>query len=205
VVSACGLFTGMLGKTARDIALLMQTEIAEVSEPGGASSTMPQKRNPAGCAIALAAASRLPGLVSSAMNGLVQEHERGLGTWHAQWPIVAEALQLTAAALRAMREVADRLEVYPDRMRANIDATHGAIVAERVMMRVAPVLGRDRAHDLLRQALERARSGHESLSHAVRGVPELAALLSDDECASLDDPRTYLGAAELFRRRLLED
>ena len=84
LVGACGVYAGTLGKIARDISLLMQHEVGEASEPGGGSSSMPHKRNPAGCAIVLAAANRLPGLVSAFLSGMVQEHERGLGGWHAE-------------------------------------------------------------------------------------------------------------------------
>jgi 3-carboxy-cis,cis-muconate cycloisomerase len=126
-VAACGTYVGTLGKIARDISLLMQPEIAEVAEPGGGSSSMPHKRNPSGCAIALAAAGRLPGLVSTLMSGLVQEHERSLGAWHAQWTAVVDAVQTTGSSLSAMRGVAEGLTVHPDRMRANLDATRTTI------------------------------------------------------------------------------
>jgi 3-carboxy-cis,cis-muconate cycloisomerase len=118
---------------------------------------------------------------------------------------VAEALRLTMSAVQAMREVAASLEVDKDRMGANIEATHGAMLSERVMMRIAPQVGRERAHELLRQALERARHLNEPLDRAIGDIPELSTLLSDEDRTSLDDPLTYLGPADVFRRRLLED
>ncbi len=90
LVTACGVLTGSLGKMARDISLLMQGEVAEASEPAGdgrgGSSTMPQKRNPIASSLALAAANRVPGLVAAFLAGMVQEHERGVGGWQAEWP-----------------------------------------------------------------------------------------------------------------------
>ncbi len=205
VVAACGIYTGMLGKMARDLSLLMQTEVGEAAEAGGGSSTLPHKRNPVGCAVALAAAARLPGLVASALTILVQEHERSVGAWHAEWPIVAEAIETTGAALEAMRDAAASLSVDPGRMRENLEATHGAIFAERVAMRVGSVLGRDRAQALLRDAIGRAGSAGQPLSRILRAVPEIADLLSEEELDTLDEPERYLGAAEAFRRRLIEE
>ncbi len=93
LICACGVLTGSLGKMARDISLLMQNEVGEAAEPGGegrgGSSTMPNKRNPTACALALAAAHRVPGLVASFLSAMVQEHERGVGGWQAEWPIIA--------------------------------------------------------------------------------------------------------------------
>ena len=154
LVAACGIYTGALGKMARDIALLMQHEVAEAAEPGGGSSAMPHKRNPVGCAVALAAAARMPGLVGAAIAGLAQEHERGVGGWQAEWPTIADAVQATGAALAAMRDVTAGLRVDPARMRANIAATNGAIFAERVMMRARRALGRDTAQALLREVVD---------------------------------------------------
>jgi len=205
VVSACGIYTGMLGKIARDVTLLMQAEVGEAAEPGGTSSTMPQKRNPAGCAIVLAAAARLPGLVAASLTALVHEHERSAGAWHAEWPIVSDAMQTTGAALEAARRVAERLSIDTERMARNIADTRGAVFAERVMMRAAPALGRDRAHELLRSALERTRSSGAPLHEVLSGIPEIAGLLTDAELRTIDDPAGYLGAAEAFRRRLLGD
>jgi 3-carboxy-cis,cis-muconate cycloisomerase len=203
LVSACAIHGGVLGKTARDISLLMQFEVGEVREAGGGSSTMPQKQNPSGCARTLAAAMRLPGLAATLMTGLVQEHERAVGAWQAEWPVIADALQATGAALEALREVVAGLSVDADRMRANLDATRGATLAERAMLLAVPTLGRPRAHQLLKEAVARSASSGQSLTDAIRSVPELVAVFSADDLHSLDDPRGYLGAAETLRQRLL--
>jgi 3-carboxy-cis,cis-muconate cycloisomerase len=137
------------------------------------------------------------------MAGLVQEHERSVGAWQAEWPVITEALQATGAALEALRGVAAGLTVDPDRMRANLDATRGSIFAERVMMLAGPSLGRERAHHLLQDALARPQSQRQPLADVVRTVPELAQVLSAEDLRTLDDPRAYLGAAEILRQRLL--
>jgi 3-carboxy-cis,cis-muconate cycloisomerase len=203
LVAACGVYAGTLGKIARDITLLMQFEVGELHEPGGGSSSMPQKRNPSGSVVALAAAARLSGLVATAMSTLTQEHERAAGAWQVEWPTVADALQATGASLAAMAQVASGLHVDPARMRANLDATHGTVLTERVTQSATRALGHDRARALVKAAIDRARGEGVSFSSAVRGAPELASVLSGDDLASLDDPRRHLGLAEIFRQRLL--
>jgi 3-carboxy-cis,cis-muconate cycloisomerase len=203
LVAACAIYAGVLGKIARDVSLLMQFEVGEAREAGGGSSAMPHKQNPSGCARTLAAAARLPGLAATMLAGLVQEHERAVGAWQAEWPVIAEALQATGAALEAMRDVIAGLSVDPARMRANVDATRGAIFAERVVMLAAPVLGRSAAHQLLKDALARSQASGQSLADIVRAVPELAGVVDAEALRSLDDPRAYLGAAEALRQRLL--
>ena len=122
VACGCGILTAALGKMARDVSLLMQYEVGEASEPGGGSSSMPHKRNPAGCARTLAAAVRTPGLVAAYLTGLVQEHERAVGGWQAEWPTLAALMQTAGAASEAMADVAEGLTVDRERMRQNMSA-----------------------------------------------------------------------------------
>ena len=203
LVAACGIYAGSLGKVARDVSLLMQFEVGEAREEGAGSSTMPQKQNPSGCAVTLAAAARLPGLTATAIASLVQEHERSVGGWLVAWPTIADALQATGAAVAAMRRVASELTVDVGRMRANLDATNGAVMAERAMMLAAPILGRDAARRLVKDAVAAGLSSGQTLSAIVRATPQLAVALSEDDLKSLDDPTAYLGSAETLRQRLL--
>ena len=205
LVAACGVYTGTLGKIARDVSLLMQYEVAEAAEPGGPSSTMPHKRNPAGCAIALAAATRVPGLVSAFLSGMPQEHERGVGGWQAEAATVASVVQTTGAALAAMAGVVERLSVDPERMRENIAATHGLVFAERAMMLLAPALGREAAGRLIAAAVDAAARGGESFVAALTANAEVVSTLTADDLSSLGTPEVYLGVAEQFRRRLIGD
>lgn len=203
-VAACGLLTAATGKIARDLSLLMQWEVAEAFEIGGGSSTMPHKRNPAKCAIALAAATRVPGLVASTLTAMVQEHERAVGGWHAEWPLVSETLRLTGAAVAAIADAVDGIEVDANRMRANLDDLGGLVFAEKVMMQLAPVLGRDLAHGAVNRAVADARSSRRSFVEALASEPDVARHLDAGELSRLSDPRDYLGAAESIRRRLLD-
>jgi len=203
LVAACGIYTGTLGKIARDVSLLMQNEVAEAAEPGGGSSSMPHKRNPAHCALVLAAATRVPGLVSSFLSGLPQEHERGLGGWHAEAATVSAVVQTTGAALSSTAEMIEHLTVDRDRMRVNIDATGGVVFAERAMMLLAPTLGRDQASRVIADAIKSARREPNGFAKALAAYEDVRAALSPADLASLTTAEAYLGAAEHFRRRLI--
>jgi 3-carboxy-cis,cis-muconate cycloisomerase len=203
LVAACGVYCGTLGKIARDVSLLMQFEVREAAEPGGGSSTMPHKRNPAGCAVALAAATHVPGLVAAFLAGMPQEHERGVGGWQAEGATVAATVQATGAALSSVADAVSGLVVDPERMRANLDATRGVIFAERAMMLLAPALGRDAARRIIEGAVDAATSGEDTFAHALAANADAARVLGASELATLDSPEAYLGAAEELRKTLL--
>jgi 3-carboxy-cis,cis-muconate cycloisomerase len=203
-----GLLTGTLGKIARDMSLLMQTDVAEAAEPvaegRGGSSTMPHKRNPVGCAAALTAALRVPALVSTMLSGMVQEHERALGGWQAEWDTLPEIVQLTAGALQQMRQVAAGLTVDAARMRDNLNATHGQIMAEAVTLALGAKIGRMAAHQLVEKACHAASQSGRHLREVLTLDPAISAELSSDDLDRLLDPSNYLGQAAAFVDRVLE-
>ncbi|WP_141111302.1 3-carboxy-cis,cis-muconate cycloisomerase [Chromobacterium haemolyticum] len=203
----CALLCGTLGKLGRDVSLSMQTEIAELCEPEqagrGGSSSMPHKRNPVASAVMLAAAARAPGLAATLLTAQVQEQERGLGGWHAEWETLPELLCLCAGALRQAVELLRGLEVRPDAMRRNLAASCGLIMAEAVTMALGERLGRSRAHQLVAECCQQARLRGEDLADALRGHPELSALLSHDELSTLLEPSQNLGAADAMVARVL--
>ena len=135
VAAFFGLLAGSLGKIARDISLHAQTEIGELSEPDGegrgGSSTMPHKRNPVTCAVVLAAATRVPGLVSAMFSAMPQEQQRSVGVWHAEWETLPEIVRLSAGALRHLAEMMPHLEVHTERMRQNLDSLGGLVDSQR--------------------------------------------------------------------------
>jgi 3-carboxy-cis,cis-muconate cycloisomerase len=207
LLCSCGVVTATLGKMARDISLLMQNEVAEAAEPGGedrgGSSTMPHKRNPAASALALAAAQRVPGLVTTYLSAMVQEHERGVGGWQAEWPVIAAVIQATGLAAASMAEVAEGLSVDAQRMRANIDATRGAIFAERAMILLGAKLGRDVAHKLIEEATRKSATQGRHLAEVLAEMPEVASHIAGETLLQLEVPQQYLGSAETFRQALL--
>ena len=207
LVCTCGILCGSLGKIARDISLLMQNEIAEAAEPSGAgrggSSTMPHKSNPVGCTITLAAAARVPSLVSSFLSSMVQEHERAAGGWQAEWSIISDVVGATGLAVASMAEVADGLTVDAGQMRENIGATRGSIFAERAMMLLGHKLGRDAAHKLLEEATRRSVEQERNLSEVLGEMKEVKDHLGSVALRDLAKPEQYLGSADEFRKRLL--
>ena len=164
---------------------------------------MPHKKNPAGCAIVLAAATRVPAFVSAFLSGMAQEHERGVGGHHAEAPTVAAVVQATGAALAALADVTSALSVDPARMRSNITATDGEVFAERAMMLLAPSLGREAARRVIAQALEHARRDGRSFIDTLAADASVKSAIDPTDLSTLDKPEAYLGAAEEFRRRLI--
>jgi 3-carboxy-cis,cis-muconate cycloisomerase len=207
VATALGLLIGTLGKMARDVSLLMQTEVAEVLEPAGegrgGSSTMPQKRNPVASAVILAAATRAPGLVATLLAAMTQEHERGLGNWQAEWETYPELFKLAAVALERAIEIAGGMEAFPERMAANLDASQGLAMAEAVSITLSAHIGRERAHELVRQASHRALDEKRHLRNILLATPEVRVHLGEAEIDQLLDVRNYLGSAQRFVERVL--
>jgi 3-carboxy-cis,cis-muconate cycloisomerase len=209
VATTLGLLVGTLGKIARDISLLAQTEIGEVLEPAesgrGGSSTLPHKRNPVGSAVVLAAAIRVPALVSTMLTAMVQEHERGLGGWHAEWETLPEIFLLAAGALAHMAQVVDGLEVYEEHMTYNLGATHGLILSEAIAIALAKHIGRSPAHQLVEHAAHRALESGRPLRDLLLEDQEVRAHLSPAEVDSLLDPKNYTGSAASMIQQVLTD
>lgn len=207
VATVLGLLTGTLGKIARDISLHSQTEIAELSEPGGAgrggSSTMPHKRNPVACAAALTAAMRVPPLVSIMLSAMVQEHERALGGWQAEWDTLPEIICLSGAALSQLRQAVSGLAVDAAKMRENIDSTRGMVMAEAISLALGKSIGRPAAHALLEQACQRALQNGLSLHQVLSDEPTVSAALTPTELSALFNPLAYAGEATGFVNRVL--
>ena len=197
-VTLLGLITGTLGKIATDVMLMSATEFGEVSEPfvpgRGASSTMPQKRNPISSELMLAAAKAVRQHVATMLDGMIHDFERATGPWHLEWVALPESFLLTASALANAKFMLAGLVVHEDRMRANLCLTHGLIVAEAVMMAAAPRLGRQHAHDVVYDACRKAIEGGGTLAAILADVPEVVdALGGVDAVRRRCDPANYLG------------
>lgn len=209
VATTLGLLVGTLGKIARDISLIAQTEVDEAFEPGapgkGSSSTLPQKRNPVGSAVVLAAAIRVPALVSTMLTAMVQEHERGLGGWHAEWETLPEIFQLAAGALAHMTQIIRGLEVHEEKMAHNLETTQGLILAEAVAIALAKHMGRMPAHHLVEKASHRALESGRSLREVLTEEKQVREHLSTDDIDKLLDPKNYIGSAESMVDRVLAD
>lgn len=191
VAAAAALCAGAAGKIGGDIVLLSQTEIGEVAEGGGgSSSTMPQKQNPAGSVRAVAAARRATAHAATVLQGFEHELQRAAGAWQAEWEPFAGVIAYTGGAAACAAEALAELSVDATRMRENLDLSGGGIVAERIVLMSAARVGRAQASGEMKNALAVGADGFaDELDAGALG-------LSETELANALDPATYVGAAE---------
>jgi 3-carboxy-cis,cis-muconate cycloisomerase len=206
-VGFLGLICGSLAKFATDIILLAQTEVGEVAEPyvagRGSSSTMPQKRNPIASTYIVAAARNVHALVPVMLGAMAADQERATGAWQAEWLALPQAFVLTHGALQQAAAIAEGMVADPDRMRHNLDISHGLIVAEAVMMGLAPQLGRAEAHHVVKHACDVVLTENIDLADALAREPAVAGRLNRAQIERLTDPANYLGSADAFIDRVL--
>jgi 3-carboxy-cis,cis-muconate cycloisomerase len=205
--SVFAIIAGSCGKIARDVSLMMQTDVAEAFEPSGegrgGSSTMPHKRNPVAAASALAAATMAPNLAATILAAQVGDHERSAGPWHAEWPTLPMLMLVTSGALAAIVDIAEGLEVDAARMRANLDTTCGLIMAEAVSMALAEKIGKSDAHHLIEAASKKAVAGKKHLRDVLTADAKVTAHLDAEKLAKLFEPMAYQGASQALIDRLL--
>jgi len=207
IASAFTILAGTCGKIARDVSLLMQTEVGEAFEPAGegrgGSSTMPHKRNPVASAAALAAATIAPQLCATLLAAEIQEHERAAGTWAAEWPTFPALCLVTSGALAAVVDIAEGLDVDVARMTHNLDISGGQIMAEAIAFRLAEKLGKSVAHKLVEDASKRAHAEKRSLKDVLLHDPRVTAHIPPSELPKLFDPLSYQGVAQTLIDRLV--
>jgi 3-carboxy-cis,cis-muconate cycloisomerase len=207
VVNFLGLVTGSLGKIALDIMMMASTEFAEVYEPfvkgRGASSTMPQKRNPISSELMLASCKAVRQHAGLMLDAMVQDFERATGPWHAEWMAIPESFVLTAGALHQAKFALGGLIVDEKRMAENLDISRGLIVAEAVMMGLAPQLGRQDAHDVVYDACRLANEKGISLADALSADERVSERIDRATIERLTAPKNYLGLAPEMVDRVL--
>ena len=206
-INFLALVTGSLGKIALDIMIMASTEFAEVYEPfvkgRGASSTMPQKRNPISSELMLAAAKAVRQHAGLMLDAAIQDFERATGPWHAEWIAIPESFVLTSGALHQAKFALAGLIVDEAQMAKNLDISRGLIVAEAVMMGLAPQLGRQEAHDVVYDACRHANEAHISLQDALMADSRITSRIDRETIARLTSPRNYLGLAPQMVDRVL--
>jgi 3-carboxy-cis,cis-muconate cycloisomerase len=207
VVNLFGLITGSLGKIALDLMIMASTEFGEVYEPfvkgRGASSTMPQKRNPISSELMLAASKGVRQHAGLMLDAMVQDLERATGPWHAEWMAIPESFVLTAGALHQAKFALGGLIVDETKMAQNLDLSHGLIVAEAVMMGLAPQIGRQQAHDVVYDACRVVNTQGGTLAEALAADPAVSGRIDRATIDRLTAPRNYLGLAPEMVDRVL--
>ena len=207
VACALGMTCGSLGKIGRDIALLAQTEVGEITEQPssgrGVSSSMPHKRNPVASAVAAAAAVQAPGLVATMLSAMTQEHERAFGGWQADWETLPALVDLTSRSARAMAGALPQLVIDEARMRTNLEAAGGIARAEGLVTALAPHVGRRHALSLVELLCDRATSDRRPFSEVAAGEPQIREYLNADQIASALAPASFSGSTSTFIDRVL--
>ena len=198
-VNLLALITGSLGKIALDIMIMASTEFGEVYEPfvkgRGASSTMPQKRNPISSELMLAAAKAVRQHAGLMVDAMIHDFERATGPWHAEWIAIPESFILTAGALHQAKFALGGLIVDAGQMKRNLGLSKGLIVAEAVMMGLAPFVGRQQAHDIVYDACRTVNEKGGTLAEALAASPAVTAHIDRATIDRLTDPANYLGLA----------
>jgi 3-carboxy-cis,cis-muconate cycloisomerase len=196
-----------MGKIAQEIYMMQKTELAEVEEPMPpgkvGSSTMPHKRNPAICESVVALARIARECAQPALANVVAEHERDKIGLLVEREYVAKLHALTHAAVKKTVALTGGLRVRADNMRRNLDVTGGLMLSEAVMMQLAPVLGRQEAHEVVYHAAQQAAVDGRTMKDALMAVPEVAEKLSEAEIDAILDPAAYTGLCAAFVDRVL--
>jgi 3-carboxy-cis,cis-muconate cycloisomerase len=200
IINFLALIGGSLGKLALDLIIMSANEVGEVSEPfvphRGASSTMPQKRNPISSEVILAASKVLRSNASLVLDGMITDFERASGPWHLEWVAVPESFVIVAGALSQADFALSGLLVNTKQMLENLHSTRGLIVGEAVMMGLAPHVGRQKAHDIVYEACKESIEKDMSLYDSLARREIVTEKLSKEELGRLCDPVNYMGACQ---------
>lgn len=191
------LLTGSLAKIAQDIILMAQSEIAELRESSdpnrGGSSTMPQKHNPVISEVIIAAARTNASLLSNMHHAMIQEHERATGAWQMEWISLPQMLILTAAALNKALFLSENLVVNTDKMRVNVKASNGLMLAEALDLALAKHIGRTQAKAIVKSCVPVVLAENRHLVDVVREQVDI-----DLDWGALKDEMNYTGASQTF-------
>ena len=203
-----GILCGLLDKIASDVKVMMMTELNEVQEPAGgggrgASSTMPQKRNPISCAYITACSSVVRQHTASLLSAMNADFERATGTWEIEWLVLPEMFCLSAGALAQAKYLLSGLVVHPENMKKNLQLTDGLINTEAIMMALGPKMGRGKAHDRLAAISIAVSQGKGRLIDLLSNDPEITQILDRSAIERLMEPTNYLGNSGAMVDRVL--
>jgi 3-carboxy-cis,cis-muconate cycloisomerase len=144
-----------------------------------------------------------PNLAATIFAAQVQDHERSAGPWHAEWPTLPSLLLVTSGGLAAIVDIAEGLEVDVIRMRANLDTTHGLIMAESATFALAEKIGKSDAHHLVEAASKKAVAEKKDLREVLAADPRVSTQLDAKKLADLFEPMAYQGVSQALIDRLL--
>ncbi len=204
-VTLLGLLAATGSKIGREIYTLMKQEFGEVEEPVPegtvGSSTMPQKRNPKLSQDIIAAAAEIRALVPLALEAMQTEHEADRTTSVMMGRALAQSCELTGDMLQRLVVLMEGLQVFPDRMRKNLDLSGGLIMAEALMLELGKQIGRQRAHDAVYEAAQGSVTKSRPFRDLLAEDPHVSARLRPDQVEALLDPAQYTGLCSRFAER----
>ena len=207
VAAAVALVVGTAGKIARDISLMSQTEVAEAFEPvvegRGGSSTMAHKRNPVGCAVILAAAARTPGMVATMLGALPQEHERGLGGWHAEWETLPEIFLVASGALYHLSAILDGIAIDRDKMHENLSRQSGLVMTEAFTLALTKFESRENAKKIAEALARTAAESGQPLRDVILKDPQMQKFFKVADVEHFLNPKNFNGSAQAMIEKVL--
>lgn len=208
MIACFAMQSATLAKIANEVTVLMRTEIREVSEPyeagRGASSTMPQKRNPISCEPIIAIAHKMRESMGAQLSAMIQDHERPVGPTHLEWIVIPESFIMLSGSLKHSRFILENLVVYEDRMRDNLEMGGGLLMSESVMMGLAPKVGKKKAHEMVYPVAGRANDKGITLREALLKDKSIREYLTEAEIDKLIDPISYTGVADKMVENVLK-
>ncbi|KAH7030621.1 L-Aspartase-like protein [Microdochium trichocladiopsis] len=201
IINFLALVGGSLGKIALDLIIMSSNELNEVAEPyvphRGASSTMPQKRNPISSEVILAHSKILRAQAGLVLDGMVSDFERASGPWHLEWAAIPTAFISVVGSLFQADFALAGLVVNQSAMRENLLSTRGLIVSEAVMMALAVHIGRVRAHDVVYAACTKTiDTPGTHLLDMLKESEVVTSHLGQEELSRLCDPEQYMGCCQ---------
>ncbi|WP_375001216.1 lyase family protein [Aeromicrobium sp. CTD01-1L150] len=205
LASCLSLVNGVLGKIAADVQVMSRTEVGEVSEGAdGISTAMPQKQNPVKTTLVLAASRQVPALCLVVLQAMMAEDERPVGAWQSEWQPLREAWRCILGSASHTRELVDGLQIHEAAIDRNLRSSGAGIVAERINIALAPLIGKLEAKSVVRQVVLQHRGAGGALRDALH---EAIATRGGDpsriDLAELLDPRSYVGSARGITNRAL--
>ena len=200
-----GMLASTCSKIGREIYTLMKQEFGELEEPVPpgtvGSSTMPQKRNPKLSQDIIAAAAQIRALVPLALEAMQTEHEADRTTSIMMSRAVVQACELTGDMLERLAVLMDGLQVFPDRMRENLDLSGGLIMSEALMLELGRQIGRQRAHDAVYEAAQASVTQARPFREMLALDPHVSAGLTPSQMEALLDPARYTGLCRELAER----
>ena len=196
-ITTLAIISSSLEKFATEIRALQRTEVREAEEPFGAnqtgSSAMPHKKNPELCERVCGLARLVRGYALTSMENISLWHERDISHSSTERIIIPDACLVLDYSLAIFTSVMSGLQVYPQRMKKNLDITKGLVFSQRVMLALIDKgLSRQKAYEMVQRNAMKAWKGNKDFRSLLKADPEVTAVLPEEKLEPLFDYQYYL-------------